>query len=175
MGDLDALIGAPLFGLLVHDLGNAGHRQADLFVLVDELGQRDERRHDAPAEHQECEQRADIDRIVGGDRKVDAECQRAADSQDLQRMHDRLDRVGDLAFLEMRLGGAERPGCPRCGLTRGDRERLRGADAVDVLDQERVAFCIGLFGGDRFPAVGREHQQQPHRDERADPPTPCRS
>ena len=82
-----AVPGAPFLRRLVDKLGDDADRDPRLVVLVDQLRHLHQRAGHALRQHQEGEQRADIDRIVGRQREIDADGIRAADREPLERPH----------------------------------------------------------------------------------------
>ena len=163
----DAVFRAPFLGRLVDELRDDGDGDPGLVVLVDQARRLEEWRGDPLGEHQEREQRADIDRVLGAQRQIDADGKRPGHRQPLDRPRHRLDEVGGQA-----LGIAELPDLggldvPEVAVARIEGERLDGADAVDRLDEERPALQLRRLDRCRPAAVERQHDDQPEHHQPA--------
>ena len=160
--------GAAFFRLLIDKVPDDSDSDPRFVILIDELRHLHQRSGYPLREHQEGKQRADVDRIAGRKREIDAERESAADRQSLQRPHAGLNKVGHHAFGEPELGHPRHQHIPEVTLTRIERQRLDRARPEQRLRQKSSPFGFrGFHGGHPFP-VSRQHHEQPDHDQRAD-------
>ena len=129
-------MGVALFQRLVHQLGDHAHRRLRLVILVHQLRHLHERAGDTLRQHQEGEQGADENRIVGCQRQIDPERISAGDGKPFKGPNAGLDHGGDIAFACLELGDMRNLDVPGGALAIFQRQRLHGAHALQGLDQK---------------------------------------
>ena len=130
----------------VHDDAEHADGEEGLLVFVDESDDVDQRSGDAPGEHLEGDELTDGE-IAGEDRER-ADPDDGDEHEFFDEAGERLGRDGNLRHAEIARDRKCRRVVPFALLRGLEREGLHGADAVDGLDQHRLAlaFChVQLF------------------------------
>ena len=119
----------PSSGWLVDKLAHHRDGNARFVILVDEFRHLHQRPGHPLRQHQERKQRSDVNRIVGRERKVDADRERAVHRQSLQRPHPGLHQIGHHAFGETQLRHPRDMHIPGVSLAGIERQRFNRAGA----------------------------------------------
>ena len=158
----DAVPRAAGLGRPVDDRGAFRNRPAGLVDLHDRLRRLQHRLGD-PLRHQhEREDRADIDRVLGGERQIHRDRDDAGCISHFQRVHQGLDPVRRKSLVEPELGHLREPHVELMPLPRVERQRLDRAHAVHRLDQDRAPVHLGLH---RRPDLAPDRRQADDQDQ----------
>src|SRR5215472_16426783 len=116
-GRADAVAGTTFFRRLVDEVADDRNRDTSFIILVDQSGHLQQWPRYALGQHQEAKQGSYVNRIVGRQRKVNANGEGAVDSKTLERSHTRLYHVACDALSKPQFSYASSQHIPKVALT----------------------------------------------------------